>query len=77
MAYVVLFYVYINVKYNKYIPRYKYINHAIRWLHIIANISNMALYSGDIVPWSENTLVKWLTNDATILEPDHADECDK
>lgn len=39
-------------------------------LHIIANISNMALYSGDIVPLKDNTLVKWLTDDATIAEPE-------
>jgi hypothetical protein len=39
-------------------------------LHVIANISNVALYSGDIVPWNENALVKWLTNDATIAEPE-------
>lgn len=41
-------------------------------LHIIANISNMTLYSGDIVPFNDNTLVKWITNDATIVEPDDA-----
>lgn len=41
-------------------------------LHVIANISNMTLYSGDIVEWKENALIKWLTNDATIVEPDHS-----
>jgi len=37
-------------------------------LHVIANISNMVLYSGDIVSLKENSFVKWLTNDATIAE---------
>jgi hypothetical protein len=35
---------------------------------VIANISNMVLYSGDIVSLKENSFVKWLTNDATIAE---------
>jgi hypothetical protein len=41
-------------------------------LHVIANISNMVLYSGDIVSLKENSFVKWLTDDATITEPNHA-----
>lgn len=43
-------------------------------LHVIANVSNIALYSGVIVAWKENALVKWLTDDATIVEPGHAAE---
>jgi hypothetical protein len=48
-------------------------------LHLIANISNVVLYSGDIVPFKDNAFVKWLTNDAddTILKPDETKECDK
>ena len=48
-------------------------------LHVIANISNIALYSGDIVSWKENALVKWLTDDATIVEldPDRTIESSK
>jgi hypothetical protein len=34
-------------------------------LHVIANISNVALYSGDIVPLKENAFVKWITNGVT------------
>jgi len=44
-------------------------------LHVIANISNMTLYSGDIVSLKENAFVKWLTDDATIVEPDPVENC--
>lgn len=32
-------------------------------VHVIANVSNIVLYSGNIVPLKENAFVKWLTND--------------
>jgi hypothetical protein len=44
-------------------------------LHVIANISNMTLYSGTINSLKENALVKWLTDDAAIVEPDPVENC--